>query len=299
MNIDYFCFSVPSLNTTDLIVKKSDNEKICLLKEKELELMDMARERHMLILFNRQDKKFYADEEIIDVKDKVIFPRSLVMYEKELLNALASSLAMVVETNEDVIKIEHWPLYIKPLYREIVVTNFQEFKENALKYKEHFKNIFIQTSKKSDIHFILKNYGYLDLGYKKMFVFNPRINIDDKEEIFLSEAFNYVTDFNHNLDPTIYKAFILNKELLSIARVNVKYKESISDDVLIFICSLLKHIEEIPHFPPSYTLLVGEMIVDGKRVIDIVRFESLCSSSLEMGNNLMKEIPKGQALKRL
>ena len=297
MNIDYFCFSVPSLNTTDLIFKKSDDENVHLFKIKELELMQNAKRKHMLIVFNRQDKKFYDEFGRVDVKDKVIFPRSLIIYEQELLNALSSSLANTLETNEDALKIEKWPLYIKPLYREVIVTTFAEFRNNALKYKEYFKNIFIQTSKKSDIHFILKNYGYLDLGYKKMFISKPKINLRDDEQIFLSEAFKYVGDFN-NIDSNIYRAFIINKELISIARCHLRYKCFIPEEVIFFVNDLLKQINEVKDFPSSYTLDVGEMIIDGKRVIDIIEFNSLCSSGLELGNNLVKEITRKKILKR-
>ena len=42
MKIDYFCFSVPNLNTTDYCVNKYDNENAILIKTKEQEFMNSA-----------------------------------------------------------------------------------------------------------------------------------------------------------------------------------------------------------------------------------------------------------------
>lgn len=50
--------------------------------------MDATKERDMLIVFDKNTKKFYIDSEEIEIMDKVIFPRSFISTEKELLNKL-------------------------------------------------------------------------------------------------------------------------------------------------------------------------------------------------------------------
>ena len=88
MKIDYFCFSVPCLGTTDYSISENDDENTIWIKTKEQELMDAAKANDMLIVFDRNTKKFYMNSEEIDIKDKVIFPRSFISTEKELLNKL-------------------------------------------------------------------------------------------------------------------------------------------------------------------------------------------------------------------
>ena len=73
MKIDYFCFSVPCLGTTDYSISENDDENTIWIKTKEQELMDAAKERDMLIVFDRNTKKFYIDSEEIEIRDKVIF----------------------------------------------------------------------------------------------------------------------------------------------------------------------------------------------------------------------------------
>lgn len=74
MKIDYFCFSVPSLGTTDYSISEDDDENTIWIKTKEQELMNAAKANNMLIVFDRSTKKFYMDSEEINVKDKIIFP---------------------------------------------------------------------------------------------------------------------------------------------------------------------------------------------------------------------------------
>ena len=46
MKIDYFCFSIPSLGTTDYSISENDDENTIWIKTKEQELMDAAKERY-------------------------------------------------------------------------------------------------------------------------------------------------------------------------------------------------------------------------------------------------------------
>ena len=104
MKIDYFCFSVPSLGTTDYSISENDDENTIWIKTKEQELMNAAKANDMLIVFDRSTKKFYMDSEEINVKDKTIFPRSFISGEKELLNQLDKNGALSIQTKEDYAK---------------------------------------------------------------------------------------------------------------------------------------------------------------------------------------------------
>ena len=148
MKIDYFCFSVPSLGTTDYNIDENDDENTIWIKTKEQELMDAAKANDMLIVFDRNTKKFYMDSEEIDIKNKVIFPRSFISTEKELLNQLEENGALSIQTEEDLQKIMNWPQKIQPIHRKIIQTTYEEFQNNVEKYKSAFKNIFFESISK-------------------------------------------------------------------------------------------------------------------------------------------------------
>lgn len=86
--------------------------------------MDAAKERDMLIVFDRNTKKFYIDSEEIEIRDKVIFPRSFISTEKELLNQLEENGALSIQTKEDLGKIMNWPQkfnqYIEELFKQLM-----------------------------------------------------------------------------------------------------------------------------------------------------------------------------------
>lgn len=85
MEIDYFCFSVPSLTSNDYVINEEDDEDTIWIKFKEKELMDAAKENNLLVIFDRNTKKFYIDNKEINLKGKIVFPRSFISYEEELL----------------------------------------------------------------------------------------------------------------------------------------------------------------------------------------------------------------------
>lgn len=224
MKIDYFCFSVPCLGTTDYSISENDDENTIWIKTKEQELMDAAKERDMLIVFDRNTKKFYIDSEEIEIRDKVIFPRSFISTEKELLNQLEENGALSIQTKEDLGKIMNWPQKIQPVHRRVVQTTYEDFQNNSEKYKLFFKNIFLKTAKKSHTHCILKYFGYIDLEGEKYFRTSPTLrNVSLKDSIFLSDVFESIKDEKNNMDCKEYRVFVLNNSLLSISRSYVDY----------------------------------------------------------------------------
>ena len=71
------------MDITDYCIVKNDDENTICIKTKEQELMDLAKANNMLIVFDRNTKKFYIGSEEIEVKDKVIFHRSFISTEEE------------------------------------------------------------------------------------------------------------------------------------------------------------------------------------------------------------------------
>ncbi len=293
MKIDYFCFSVPCLGTTDYNISENDDENTIWIKTKEQELMDAAKERDMLIVFDRNTKKFYIDSEEIEIRDKVIFPRSFISTEKELLNQLEENGALSIQTKEDLGKIMNWPQKIQPVHRRVVQTTYEDFQNNSEKYKLFFKNIFLKTVKKSHTHCILKYFGYIDLEGEKYFTTIPTLmNVSLKDSIFLSDVFESIEDEKNNMDCKEYRVFVLNNSLLSISRSYVDYPTEVPNEVILFVEDQIKNISSVPNFPNSYVLDVGQILMDGKEVIDIIEFNPISSSGLEVCNHLVDELVK-------
>ena len=300
MNIDYFCFSVPSLGTTDYCISENDDENTIWIKTKEKELMDSAKENNMLIVFDRTTKKFYMGSEEIDVENMVIFPRSFIPYEEELLVQLEEHGAVSIQTRNDVKIIENWPQRIQPVYRKVIQTNYKDFQLHVEDYKSIFKNIFFKTAEKTHTHCILRYCGFVDFGGKKIFATKPTlwgISLDDT--IFLSEAFQSIEDTENNMDCKEYRAFVLNGSLLSISRSYVDYPTEVPNEVKLFVEEQINKATSVPDFPNNYVLDVGQVLMDGKEVVDVIEYNPISSSGLEVCNLLVDELLKQEQLHSL
>lgn len=291
MKIDYFCFSVPSLTSNDYVISEDDDENTIWIKTKEKELMDSAKENNMLIVFDRTTKKFYIDHEEIAVKGKIIFPRSFIPYEDELLNYLEENGALSIQTIYDLEKITNWPRRIQPIHRKVIQTTYGEFQQNVENYKSIFKSIFFKTAKKSHTHCVLKYFGYIDIGGNKCFATKPTLwNISLNDAVFLSDVFESIKDEENNMDCREYRVFVLNNTLLSISRSYVDYPTEVPSEVKMFVEEQISRASLVSDFPKSYVLDVGQISIDGKEVIDIIEYNSVSSSGLEVCNFLVDEL---------
>lgn len=297
MEIDYFCFSVPNLTSNDYVINQKDDENTIWIKSKEKELMKYAKENNLLIIFDRTTKKFYMNNEEIDIKGKIIFPRSFIPYEEELLNYLEQNGAESIQTLNDLKKITNWPQKIQPIYRRVIQTTYGEFQQNAESYKTNFKNIFFKTAKKSHTHCILKYFGYIDIEGNKLFVTKPPLwNISLEDDIFISDVFKSIEDKKNDIDCKEYRAFVLNNNLLSISRSYVDYPTKVPNEVKSFVKEQIIRASLITDFPSSYVLDVGQISMNGEEVIDIIEYNSICSSGLEVCNLLVDELLRKKQL---
>ncbi len=291
MKIEYFCFSVPNLETTDDIINEDDDENTIWVKTKENELIESAKKNNILMLFDRSSKKFYVNGEEVDVRDKVIFPRSYIPYEEELLTYLEDNGAISIQTKEDTEKIMNWPQMIQPTHRKVIETTYKDFQENVEYYKSIFNNIFLKTAKKSNTHCILKYYGYINIKGEKFFYTKPTLwNLSLEDSILLSDAFESIDDEENDTNCREYRIFVINNTLVSISRSYVDYPTIVSDNVKSFALEQINKISSIEDFPNSYVLDIGEVLMDGKQVIDIIEFNPVSSSGLEVNNLLVDEL---------
>ncbi len=293
MDIEYLCFSVPSIDGTDDIIHDGDDENTIWIKTKDRELRETAKRNNMSIVFDRTTKKFYKLGQEFDISGKVIFPRSHIAYEKELISNILEQGGIPIETMEDYDKIIDWPNFIKPVHRKLVVTTYKEFIENAESYRTMFQRIFLKTAIKSRIRHILTAFGTINIeGEDFFFTKPPLFDLKKDDTIFLSEAFKPISDPENDMSCKEYRVFVVNDSLLSISRSYVDYETQVPEAVTAFAELQIERISKVPEFPSSYVLDIGQVLMDGKEVIDMIEFNPICSSGLEVSHKLVEEILK-------
>lgn len=287
MDIDYFCYSIPNRYESDYDIKGTDDENTKWVKIKELELINGLTNIDRIIFYDRLSKKFYNGRDEINISSMVLFPRAIIPYEDDLLNAIKESNGISLQTLDDKNKIERWPKYIKPEYRFLTITNFKEFKNNVNKYKEKHPRLFIKTVKKSNVRSILESYGEICINSYKLFYSKPNLFLDDSDEIIISEVFEHINDYENDMDCFEYRAFIINGKLASISRSYIDYSTFVPNIIIEFVNEQIDRINKIDSFPKNYVLDVGQMIINDKKVIDIIEFNPISSSGLEVSNDLI------------
>ncbi len=180
---------------------------------------------------------------------------------------------------------------IQPVHRKVIETTYKDFQENVEYYKSIFNRIFLKATKKSDIHCILNHYGNIDIKGEKFFYTKPTLwGLSLEDSILLSDAFKSIDDKGNKINCGEYRIFVLNNTLVSIPRSYVDYPTIVSDNVKSFALEQINKISFIEDFPNSYVLDIGEILIDGKQVIDIIEFSPISSSRLEVNNLLVDEL---------
>lgn len=311
----YFCYSVPSLGETDYDIDGNEDENKLWVKTQEQKMMLQAKKQDKLIEYDRSTNKFYKNLEEINIKGLNIFPRSPIDESKNLIETIINNGGNCLETLNDYEKITNWPLYVGTINRKTVLTTYQEFQDNYLKYKDIFKKVFLKTTRKSNIHHSLKSFGKIktmflvtdnllsgnDFSTNKskqaadgIFMTNPPLfNLSSDENIILSETFEKISD-EHN-DCLEYRVFVINNELYSISRSYVDYDTELSKDIFYFAIDQINIIKEQNNFPANYVMDITKARINGKEVIDIIEFNPICCSGLEVSHNLVKQ---GKVLKK-
>ena len=68
------------------------------------------------------------------------------------------------------------------------------------------------------------------------------------------------------------------------------------NEVKSFVKEQINRASLITDFPSSYVLDVGQISMNGKKVIDIIEYNSICSSGLEVCNLLVNELLRKKQL---
>lgn len=291
MKVDYICYCVPEIGKTFYQPSPSDDENIEWVKRTDLAQMKKAAKNDFLIVYSCKDKAFYKNGKPFDVKGKTILPKVVLFREKELLKALDDAGANNLCSLQACQEVGRWPNYFQPVHRKAYVTTYGDFKKKHKKIKESFgENIFIKTTEKSSKHYFLDSFSEIDFGGEKFFYTHPPIfDMNDEEEIFISKEYFQIDDRPNNTNCKEYRAFVLDGEILSFSRSYVEKHVEIPDKVLSFAKSVVACVAKTD-FPKNYVIDFGEMLVDGKKVVDIVECNSISASGLEIDHDIVEAV---------
>jgi len=156
---DYFCYTVPNPETNDFTIKDTDDEDTTWTKTQESQLITKTIQLDKLIVYDRTTKKFYKNNQEISINGLKLFPRSLIKWEKDLLQAISLNNGISLATQNDLEIIDSWPQYVQPLFRPVIIATYQEFLNNWSNYKKRFPKIFFKTAIKSSNSYVLNFYG--------------------------------------------------------------------------------------------------------------------------------------------
>lgn len=291
MKIDYICYCVPEVGKTFYEISPNDNENVKWIKRTDLAQMQKAQKYGILVVYSLADQQFYKDGKPFDVSGKTILPKSVLFHELDLLKALDNTGAKSLNPLKDRLKVTKWPKYFQPMHRKAFITTYGEFKKNHKKYKEILGTVFLKTPEKSSQHYFLKFFGEFELekGQKLFFTKPPIFDIKDEDEIYLSKQYGQIEDKENDMNCKEYRAFVVDGKILSLSRSYVDYSTKISDEVMDFAKRFVNCVSNT-NFPKNYVIDFGEMLVDGKKVIDVVECNSISASGLEVDHDIVEAV---------
>lgn len=287
MEINYYCFPTKTGDISVFIdlAQYSDWETKQHFRLEGKNAL-LAKEKGKLVLFNLRNNTFVdVDGRLIDISEKVIFPRTTVQESKYVLSYIEKANAKSIVTNKDNEKIKNWFDFIRPK-RKIKETTFGELKKNLLAYEQEYgKYFFIKTVEKgfatlcyiTDSSVDENEKTLIDLKFKdlSMGINTPR------EKVIVSPAVSILKD---NFGKRQWRAFVVNDELLCLSRTSreiVSVEEYVYDKVKKY----LKNFKGV--MPCSYTADFFEYFENSKVEFDICNFNPINISKAYRNNNIV------------
>lgn len=303
-HIDYYCFSTETGDTTLFQKSKKPKKEGKNLRQysevlrqlnqhedwrqKEIE---QARAKGKLILFDLRNNSFINEKgEIVDISEKIIFPRSTIEQADFLIENIEKAGGKSIAAREDKNIIENWFKIIKT-ERKYKLTTIKEIESNLGFYEKEFgKSFFLKTVEKhfSGICIILESSNIpnennketkklLDIHYESIngFIKSP------ETLVLVCKKVNIIKD---EFGKREWRAFVVNDELICLSRT--------SDDVVRIEEYVYEIVEKkIKQFkgriPSSYVVDFFEYKEDDYRIFDVVEFNPIVASGTFENNNIV------------
>lgn len=235
-------------------------------------------------MFDLRNNTFVDENgDVVDISDKVIFPRSTIGDADLLLEKIEEANGKPITKRADYDIVERW-FELVETKRKLIKTTRREVEKNLDKYERLYgKSFFLKTIKKgfSGICMIFEHDNSKYLIDSHFHSVNMSINNPD-ELVLVYKALKIVKDQYGKRE---WRAFIVNNELLCLSRASddvVPIEEYVYDKVR----------EKISEFkgvmPLSYVVDFFEYTDDnGETVFDVCEFNPIVASGVYQNNDLV------------
>ncbi len=242
-------------------IKAIDNNKICV--------------------FN-SDKEIFCDlsGNPMDLTGKVICPISGMMQVKKIREVANKLGIRSFVTTEDDEKIHSWTKWFKTLRntKEFVGSDILSEEGNA-KIKELFGEEFFIKTKEKNYNAFCK----VDYFKNKKSILVKALERHSSEEFILSEKVNIMEDELGKLE---YRCVVIDNQARNISRITDDIVHKIDERIKGKLEEVVKRLEETD-FPSSYVVDLMVYEKNGVQIVDVIEFNSICSSGMYLYNSII------------
>lgn len=235
-------------------------------------------------LFYDEDKDLFLDQNnnIIDIKDKKIFPRTGVLQAPTLLNAISKHKGISIIDNIDYEKTLNWPMYINTQRTSIIISG-KEIIANPDAIIDQFgmDSVFFKTKD--------KNYSQvieIDKFLDKESPFYKALETHQDDEFIISDVVEIIETETGMLE---YRAFIVEGEIFNISRAHDYLLGNIPENVLEKLTSMITKLKDTD-FPTSYVM---DLFIckgkENKTYVDVLECNPICSSGTYLYNSVLQK----------
>lgn len=242
--------------------------------EKEIEV---AKKKGQAIFYNDVDgfKDSFGNK--IDIKDKVIIPRTFIAQIADINEIIEQHGGLLAVSEIDYDTILNWPKYYKTKRKTIILSGEDLVQENTISEleKAYGDKIFLKTKEKNFSDVIPISL----LKDKECNFYKALLSHLDKDFI-VSSAINILED---EFGFKEYRCFVLNDEVANISRYTKSVLHSVNQDILDRAKEIVAFVKGV--MPSFYVVDLFEYEVDGHKEIDVVEFNPIQASGLYLYNS--------------
>ena len=234
-----------------------------------------------IYIFYDEKKDIFIDKDnnIVDIKEMDLFPRTGVLQAKALVDSILKHGGKPLVTHDDYETTLNWPNYVKTNRKNVIMSG-KEIIENPNYILELFgeDSVFFKTKNKnySGIIEIEKLLNKDDSFYKAI-----SAHLDD--DFIISEVIDIVQD---EYGPLEYRGFVVNGKLLNVSRVHDFLLCTVPENV---VSKMQQTIEELDStsFPKSFVVDVFVCRDDKENTfVDVLECNPIVASGTYLYNSV-------------
>lgn len=244
--------------------------------------MEISKMNGIGIQYDSTLKKFIDFEgNAVDIKDKLIFPRTGVAQLCDMNNEIINQGGIPIVSNEQIEQIESWPNYYFDERKSKIIKGHDLIDINTIKkIKDLYgEEIFIKTKSKNFSGIIP-----IKLLLDEKCAFHKTLLYHLEDDFIISKKVDILEDEYGKKE---YRCFVIDNKIYNISRFTTSVLHTINFKILDQAQKIIERLKDV--FPSCYVLDLFEYQLDGKNYIDVVEFNPINSSGLYLYNSCMKK----------